>query len=155
MLARLRHDTFVGGYDKQDDVDSVSAREHILDESLVSGNVDKSEMSIAAGEISESDVDRNPAFLLFLESIRINAGKGLDQRGLSMIDVVGCGYYDSFHSALGVLRQRIRRLLVGLLGTFNLSLKTFQAALTIPGPSTTIIAREAHHRAVPHQHADS
>ena len=100
MLACLRHDTFVGGYDEQDDVDSVSAREHILDESFVSGNVDESECGIPAGEISESDVDRNPAFLLFLESIRIDAGKGLDQRGLSMIHVAGRAYDDSFHSAL-------------------------------------------------------
>jgi hypothetical protein len=100
MLACLRHDTFVGGYDEQDDVDSMSAGEHILDESFVSGNVDKSEMRISAREISESDVDRNPAFLLFLESIRIDAGKGLDQRGLSMVDVAGRAYGDLFHSAL-------------------------------------------------------
>jgi hypothetical protein len=40
MLARLRHDRIIRGDNQQRDVDSDRAREHVLDEAFVSGDVD-------------------------------------------------------------------------------------------------------------------
>ncbi len=40
MLARLRHHAFVGGNDKQQQLHAGRARQHVVQKSLVPGNVD-------------------------------------------------------------------------------------------------------------------
>ncbi len=89
MLARLRHDRIVGGHDEDGQVDAGGAGEHVLDETLVAGHVDDAEAERRQIEDGEADVDGDAARLLFRQTIAVDAGQGLDQRGLAVVDVAG------------------------------------------------------------------
>ena len=69
MLARLRHDRFVGGDDQHDEVDPAGAGEHVFHEPFVTGDVDEGELRIADGLVGEPEVDGDAARLLFLQPI--------------------------------------------------------------------------------------
>ena len=61
----------------------------------------------------EAEVDRDPAQLLFRQTIRIGAGQGFDQRALSMIDVAGGGddeVLDVGHRQRGLRRNGAQRV---------------------------------------------
>ena len=89
VLARLRHDRIVGGDDEQGEVDAGGAGEHVLDEALVAGHVDDAEAEVAEVEAGEADVDGDAAGLFLGQAVAVDAGEGLDERGLAVVDVAG------------------------------------------------------------------
>ena len=87
MLAGLRHDRFVGGNHEQDEIDPSDAGQHVFDELFVAGHVHESDLHVAEVEMSESQVDRDAAKLLFLQTVGIDAGQSLDQRAFAVVDM--------------------------------------------------------------------
>jgi hypothetical protein len=90
VLARLRHDAFVGGDDEQHGVDPADAGEHVADEALVPRHVDDADAAARGrDQRREAEVDRDAAFLLFLQAIGVDARQAADERGLAVVDVAG------------------------------------------------------------------
>jgi len=88
VLARLRHHAFVGGDDEEREVDAADTGEHVLDEALVAGDVDDAHFVAARQpQPGETEVDRQAARLLLFPAVGVDAGEGLDERGLSVVDV--------------------------------------------------------------------
>ena len=99
MLAGLRHDRVVGGDDEHDEVDAGGAGEHVLDEAFVARDIDDAEavsltpVAYAPGspgwqfERGEADVDGDAARFFFGQAVAVDAGEGLDERGLAVIDM--------------------------------------------------------------------
>ena len=115
MLAGLRLDGFVGGDDEQDQVDASDAGQHIPDEALMAGDVDKSQVKrIPVGgtniHVGEAEIDRDSAALFFLEAVGVDAGESLDQRGLPVIDMPGRPDDDRFHAARIVAGRGCRNI---------------------------------------------
>ena len=75
VLARLRHDRFVGGDHQQHGVDAADAGQHVPHEALVSRNVDEGDRRIAVAQIGEAEIDRDAARLFFFQPIGIGAGQ--------------------------------------------------------------------------------
>src|SRR2546427_1086416 len=88
VLARLGHHALVGGDDEHREVDAADAGEHVLHEALMPGDVDDLDDE-ARGllEEGEPEVDRDPARLLLGQTVGVDAGERLHQRGLAVIDV--------------------------------------------------------------------
>ena len=89
MFARLRHHAFIGGDHQRDHVDAVRARQHVLDEALMPGHIDKADAHVAQIEIGKANVDGDAAPLLFRQTIGVDAGQRAHQRRLAVIDVTG------------------------------------------------------------------
>ena len=53
VLARLRHDAFVGGDEQQGDVDAARAGDHVADEALVAGHVDDRQL-VPVGQVEQA-----------------------------------------------------------------------------------------------------
>jgi hypothetical protein len=110
VLARLRHDAVVGCDDEHDDVD---ARDHVLDEALVSRDVDDPDRAtVGQLEAREAEVDRHPALLLLLEPVGIDAGQHFHERRLAVVDVPGGADDDGLDLHAGddaTRRERCRR----------------------------------------------
>ena len=88
MFLALRHHAVVGRDREQHQVDAVRAGQHIADKTLVAGDVDHARASaVGKREVGEAQVDRNPAFLLFLEAVGVLAGERPDQRRFAVIDM--------------------------------------------------------------------
>ena len=88
MLPRLRHHALVGRDDQHDEVDPADARQHVLHEPLVPGDVDDAErQALAEVEVGEADVDGDAALLLLLEAIGVDPGQRQDQARLAVVDV--------------------------------------------------------------------
>ena len=101
MLPGLRLDAFVRRNDEQHQVDSAYAGQHVAHEAFVTGYIHKSESEYFATrprqfKMSKSDVDGDSAPLLFLKAIRVDAGKCLDQRSFSVIDVAAVSMMTDF-----------------------------------------------------------
>ena len=73
VLARLRLDGFVGGDDQQYQVDSRGAGQHVFDEALVTGHIDKAEAHTVFFEEREAQIDGDASPLFFLEAVRMCA----------------------------------------------------------------------------------
>ena len=97
VLPRLRHHRLIGRHDENDEVDAAGAREHVLHESLVAGDVDKRQIQIAGRRVREAQVDRDAALLFFLQPIGIGPGQRLHERAFPVIDVTGGPDDDGFH----------------------------------------------------------
>src|SRR5262249_12327165 len=93
MLARLRHDGVVGGNDKDGEIDAGRTGEHVLDEAFMPWNIDDAEPVAIEFEGGEADVDGDAARLFFRQTVTVDAGQGLDERRLAMIDMA-CGSKD-------------------------------------------------------------
>ena len=66
------------------------AGQHVLHEALVAGHVhDLDREPVGLLEEGEAEVDRDAARLLLRQAIGVDAGEGLDQRGLAVVDVAG------------------------------------------------------------------
>ena len=88
MLTRLRLDPVVRRHDEENGVQSRDSGHHVADEALVSRNVDERHDAVGRElEIGETEIDRDAAALLFLETIGVNARQRLDERAFSMVDV--------------------------------------------------------------------
>jgi hypothetical protein len=103
MLARLRLDGFVGSDHEQHQVDAAHARQHVLDEALVAGDVDEAEPHIGRKlQVGESQVDGDAAALLFLQPVGVDTGEGFDQGCLAMVDMAGGPDNGVFHDTVTV-----------------------------------------------------
>ena len=98
MLAGLRHHPLVGGDDQQHDADAAEAGERVVQEPFVAGDVDEADLEVAALEVGEAEVDRDPARLLLGPAVAVDAGQRLDQRGLAVVDVSGRADDDPAHA---------------------------------------------------------
>src|SRR5438105_2760177 len=84
------------------------AGEHVLDEALVAGDVDDAEAEVAEVEGGEADVDGDAAGLLLRQPVAVDAGEGLDERRLAVVDVAG-GAQDqiAWHGCVLCERERL------------------------------------------------
>ena len=90
VLAGLRLDGFVGRDHEQHQVDAADARQHVLDEALVAGNVHEAEPQAGREiEVGKSQVDGDAAAFLFFQPVGVDAGERFDQGGLAVVDVAG------------------------------------------------------------------
>ena len=85
VLPGLRHHRLVCGNHQHDEIDPTDTGKHVLDETLVAGNVDKGEVA----EVRETEIDGNAALLLFFQAVRICPGQCPDERALAVVDVPG------------------------------------------------------------------
>ena len=101
MFPRLRHDPFIRGDDKQDQVHADDAGNHIVDKLFMARNIDDAgTVSVRKVKIGESEVDRYASPLLFLPPVCIAACQSLNQRGLSMVYVPGSAYNNVLHNQM-------------------------------------------------------
>src|SRR5271170_1418624 len=77
MLARLRLDGFIRRDHEQNQGDAADPRQHVSDEALVAGNVDKAKAHAIKLQECEAEVDGDAASLFLLEAIGICARKRL------------------------------------------------------------------------------
>lgn len=90
MLTGLLHDPFIDVNDQQDQVYAADSREHVVNELLMTRDVnDTSHTAVRELEGGEAEVDRNASFLLFFQSISIDAGEFIDQDRFAMVNVSG------------------------------------------------------------------
>jgi hypothetical protein len=100
VLARLRHNPFVGGDDQSNRVNAVRAREHVLDEALMAGHVHEPDAHVAQVEFRKAEVNRDAAPFLFRQTICIHARQSAHQRRLTVINVPGCADDDGAHKKI-------------------------------------------------------
>ena len=94
MLFALRHPTIVSGNNKKCEIDRADARDHVPNETFVTGNIDNPSVNVVAvrpGKIqsSEPEINRDPARFFFRQPIGIGPSERFDQCTLAMIDVTG------------------------------------------------------------------
>ena len=97
MFARLRHHAFIRRDNQGDHVNSMRARQHVLDETFMARHVDKANAHFAEVEIGKANVDRYAAPFFFWQTIGIDSGQGAHQRRLAVIDMPGRADNDRFH----------------------------------------------------------
>src|SRR5689334_5545722 len=90
MLVGLRARAIIGGDDEQRGIDLAGADQHVADELVVTGDVDEVDRLAAVDvEMRVAHVDRHATPSLLGEAIRVDAGQGMQQRRLAVIDVAG------------------------------------------------------------------
>ena len=89
MFLRLRHPAVVGGHDEQREIDRAQSGDHVANEIFVSGHIDHAHGKTGQREMREAEIDRDTARLFLGQTIGVDAGQRLDQRGLPVIDVTG------------------------------------------------------------------
>ena len=88
VLERLRCRPFVRGDDEQQQLHPGSAREHVVQESLVAGNVDDPGLdTVGEAQVGEAEIERHPAYALFEPAIGIGSGQGANERRFAVIDM--------------------------------------------------------------------
>ena len=113
MLARLRLDALVRRDDEEDEIDAGGADQHVLHEAFVPGNVhDRDPAAGGKRHVREAEIDRDPALLLFLEAIGVDAGDSADERGLAVVDVPRGADHDGAHEGLDGGGQALTRRIV-------------------------------------------
>src|SRR5207302_7315099 len=81
---------------EQRDIAARRAREHVADEPLVSRDVHDAGLNVLAqGERREAQVDRDSPTLLLLPPVGVDAGEGLHERRLAVVDVTGGADYEA------------------------------------------------------------
>src|SRR5208337_2841477 len=101
VLPGLGHDRLIAGDNKEHHVDAPCPRHHVPDEPLMARNVDDTDKDILSkAVIGKSELDGNaPLFFLF-EPVAVDAGKGLDERRLPVIDMARGAYHHLFHNQI-------------------------------------------------------
>src|SRR5262249_39524264 len=89
VLAGLRLDRFVRGYDQQNQINPSGTREHVADKFFVAGDIHKAEAHASEIEKSKPQIDCDAAPLLFCQAVRMSACQRFDQSGLAVVDVPG------------------------------------------------------------------
>ena len=87
-------------------VDAADAREHVLDEPLVSRHIDEGEVDPVDLLVREAEIDGDPAGLLFLQPVRVGSRQRQHERALPVIDVPRRADDDRFHGHRGTETQR-------------------------------------------------
>ncbi len=113
MFFGLRHHAVVGGDGEQDEVNAMSAGEHILDEALVAGHVDDTHGSaVRQVEVGETQIDGDAALFFFFEPVGVLAGEGFDQAGFAVVDMAG-GADDIGHAKNFKLKIQNYQIILG------------------------------------------
>jgi hypothetical protein len=90
VLAGLGHDALVGGDDQDGQIHPAGTGGHGLHEALVAGHVHHpGNRSIGQGEVGEAQLEGDAPPLLLRQPVGVDAGEGLHQRGLAVVDVPG------------------------------------------------------------------
>jgi hypothetical protein len=89
MLARLWHHTFISRDHERKQIDPVRSGEHVLYETFVTRNVDKSDAQIIQLEIGKAEIDGDAATFFFRKAIGIGAGQSAHKGALAVIDMTG------------------------------------------------------------------
>ncbi len=90
MLDGLRHYSVIGGDHQKHEIDAGRAGEHVVDEALVTGHVDKAEhRAVRQQMIGIAEIDGDAAPLLLGKPVGIDAGQGFDEGGLAVVDMAG------------------------------------------------------------------
>jgi hypothetical protein len=90
VLARLRHDAFIGGDDKQGRIDTAHARKHVFDEVTMTGNInDANFLAARQGKPAEAEINGHLALLLLFQTVWMCARERGDQSGFAVIDMPG------------------------------------------------------------------
>ena len=102
MLASLWLNPLIDGDYEQHQVDAADSGQHVAHEALVAGDIDEAQAKLAAVwsgefEVSKTNIDGDAAPFFFFEPVGVNAGEGLDQRGLAVIDMSGGADDDRLH----------------------------------------------------------
>ena len=105
VFPSLGHHPVVGCDHQQRHVHPGGAGHHVLDEFLVTRDVDQPELKPVGFPVGKTQVDRNAAGLLFRQPVRIDTGQSPDESGLAVIDVPGGADQDMFDR-----RDRINRI---------------------------------------------
>ncbi len=108
VLAGLRLDPLVGGDDEQHHADAAEPGEGVVQEPLVTWHVHEADLKVLDQQMGEADVDRDAAPLLFLPAIAVDAGQGLDEPGLAVVDVAGGADDDAPHEGSPRRARRAR-----------------------------------------------
>jgi hypothetical protein len=85
----LRHHAFVSRDDERDHVNPVCARQHVLDETLMTRNVYEADGEVSQSKLGEAQINRNPAPLLFRQTIRVHARQRTHKRSFPVIYMTG------------------------------------------------------------------
>src|SRR5208282_3550117 len=90
VLPGLGHDRLVGSDHEEHHVDAPCPRHHVLDEPLVAGHIDNAHEHVVPEAIEgKAQLDGDAPLLLFLEPVTVDAGEGLDEGRLPVIDMPG------------------------------------------------------------------
>ena len=88
---------------KSSEIDSAHAGEHVLDEALVAGHIDKSQAQGGCEfQVREAQIDGDAAALFLLQPVGVDARERLHQRGLAVIDVSRRADDDVLHGLVTV-----------------------------------------------------
>jgi hypothetical protein len=89
VFTRLRHYAFVSRDDQRHKINPMRAREHVLYESFVAGNIYEPYANIVEIEFRKSQIDGDPPTLLFRQAVGVDSRQGANKRGLAVVDVPG------------------------------------------------------------------
>ena len=106
VFPRLRHHALVRRDDEHREVDAADARQHVLHEALVAGDVDDLDREAGLLEEREPQIDGDAPRLLLGQAIRVDSGEGLHEGGLAVVDVAGGADHDVPCGAIGCQRHR-------------------------------------------------
>ncbi len=107
VLPGLRHDRLIAGDDKEHHVDAPCPCHHVSDEPLMAGNVDDTDKDIFSEAIvGKPELDSDAPFFFLLEPVAVDAGKGLDERRLPVIDMARGAYHHLFHNQIILSRSK-------------------------------------------------
>jgi hypothetical protein len=88
MLHCLRHYAVISRYDKQGEVYSTDACQHVAHKAFVTRHIDETDRrAIVGAPISKSEIDGDATSSLLGQTVRLNTSQGPDQRSLAVIDV--------------------------------------------------------------------
>jgi len=91
VLAGLRHESVIGGHHQQYEIGGRQSAKCILDEALVTGHIDESDVGrgICKRQISKTNIDAETAPFFLGQSIGIDAGQCLHQTRFTVVDMPG------------------------------------------------------------------
>ena len=110
VLPRLRFDRFIRRNHQQHQINPAYPGQHIANETLVPGNIDKAQPQRLSARrkqihVGEAKVNGDAPPLLFLKPVSVDPGQRLHQRRLAVVDVSRRSYDDEFHLA-GILPEK-------------------------------------------------
>src|SRR5437588_6958547 len=99
VLAGLRLDAFVGGHYKQQQIHAAGAGQHVANETLMSGDIHKSQAQHATARrgqlhVGEAEINRDAAAFLLGQAVSVNAGERLYQLSFAVVNVAGGAHDD-------------------------------------------------------------
>src|SRR3989338_8813084 len=88
VLFGLGHHAVVGRYCEEDEIDAVSAGEHVADKSLMSRDIDDACLApVWKVKVGKAQVDGDPALFFFLQSVGILYGQSFDEARFAVVDM--------------------------------------------------------------------